>query len=344
MKKNTRKILSAITLGALTMSFAFTGGCGKKDDETYVAVIVKSQSQYWATAKKGVEDAGNEMDIKVTYDAGEKEDVAVQLDYVNNAIKNNADAIVIAPVEDTDELAKALENARLNNIPVITIDTEMREEARDSCISTNNSYAGAIAARKAYEMLGGKGNVGIITQQPNSPLAIQRGGGFEEQVQEYQNASVADAADDGENTSSEFNIVAKESGEGDLQLTMEATEKLLDEHPEVNFIFTTSQTATRGVCRVIDEKGLADSVDIIGFDNFDAKDDCKSSDEYMESGVLDGFILQNPYAMAYLSVRYARNLVDGESIASAIDTGATLVTKDNINDSDIQLIMYPDKY
>lgn len=43
------------------------------------------------------------------------------------------------------------------------------------------------------------------------------------------------------------------------------------------------------------------------------------------------------------AVRYARDLINGQSIASAIDTGATLVTIDNINNSDVQLIMNPTK-
>ncbi len=342
MKKNTRKILSAVTLGALTMSFAFTGGCGKEDDETYVAVIIKSQSQYWEATKKGVEDAGKEMDIKVTYEAPEKEDVAAQINYVNNAIANKADAIVIAPAEDTDGLAEALKNARSNNIPVIAIDTELREETRNSCISTNSAYAGAIAGRKAYELLGGKGSIGIVTHQPTSPLAIQRKDGFENQIKEYQENT--ENGGDGEESSPSLNIVATESGDGDLEKTMTATKKLLEEHPDVEFIFATNQTTTRGVCRAIDELGMADKVDVIGFDSFTAKDDCKSSDEYIENGALDGFILQNPYNMGYLGVRYARNLINGESISDTIDTGATLVTKDNINDSDIQLIMHPMDY
>jgi len=339
MKKNTRRLLSILTLGALSASLALSGGCGKEDDETYVAVIIKSQSQYWEATKQGVEDAGNEMDIRITYEAPEKEDVEAQIQYVNNAIANKADAIIIAPAEDTDELAEALKKARNNNIPVIAIDTELREETRNSCISTNSTYAGAIAGRKAYELLGGTGSIGIVTHQPTSPLAIARKAGFEEQIKEYQEN--AQTGEDGTESASSLNIVATESGDGDLAKTMEATKKIINDHPDVKFIFATNQTTTRGVCRAIDELGKADEVDVIGFDNFTAKDDCKSSAEYVDSGVLDGFILQNPYNMGYLGIRYARDLIDGQNIASAIDTGATLVTKDNINDSDVKLIMNP---
>ncbi|MDE5618920.1 MAG: substrate-binding domain-containing protein, partial [Ruminococcus sp.] len=186
MKKNTRRLISTITLGALTMSFVFTGGCGKnKYNQTYVAVICKSQDQYWDSTKKGSKDAGEEMDIRVTYEASEKEDVSAQIKYVNSAVSNKADAIVIAPVEDSDELAEALKKAQSNDIHVIVIDSDIREEGRTSCISTNNRYAGAIAARKASELLGESGDIGIITHLPTSPTAIERKGGFTDQLEKY---------------------------------------------------------------------------------------------------------------------------------------------------------------
>ncbi|MDE5582369.1 MAG: substrate-binding domain-containing protein, partial [Ruminococcus sp.] len=150
--------------------------------------------------------------------------------------------------------------------------------------------------------------------------------------------------DDGQELPPTLSIVATETGEGDLEKTRIATQKLLKDNPDVRFIFATNQTTTRGVCLAIDEFDMADEVDVIGFDSFTAKDGAKSSDEYIESGVLDGFILQNPYNMGYLGIRYARNLINGQTIATNIDTGATLVTKDNINDSDIKLIMHPMDY
>ncbi len=333
MKKNTRRLISTLTLGALTMSFVFTGGCGKKeDDETYVAVISKSQDQYWDSTKKGAEDAGEEMNIRITYEASEKEDVNAQIKYVNNAVSNKADAIVIAPVEDSDELAEALKKAKSNDIHIIAIDSDIREEGRTSCISTNNRYAGAIAARKASELLGEDGNIGIITHLPTSPTAIERKGGFSDQLAEYNDSE-----------ENKFNIIATENGNGVIEESREAALKLINDNPEIELIFATNQGGTIGACMAVNELDKADEVTVIGFDSFNGGDNFKSAEEYVKSGVLDGFIVQNPYCMGYLGVRYARNLVNGESIAASIDTGATLVTKDNINDSDVQLLMNPMK-
>lgn len=331
MKKNRKKLLSILTLGAFTSSLFFAGGCGKDDNQPYIAVISKSLDQYWDATKKGTEDASEEMNIKITYEASEKEDVNAQVNYVKNAIARKANVIVIAPVEDSDELADALKNAQSNGISVIAIDTDIREEARSSCISTNNIYGGAISARKMSEILGGKGNIGIITHNPTSPTAVERKSGFISQLEKYNE----------ESEETLFNIIATENGNGDIEQSKESAIQLINENPDIDAIYATNQGGTIGACMAVDELGKSDTVQVIGFDTFNKGDGFSSAKDYCENDVLDGFIVQNPYNMGYLGVRYARDLIDGQNIASSIDTGATLVTKDTINDSDVQLIMNP---
>lgn len=333
MKKNKKKFLNILTLGIVAMSLALTGGCGKDDEQTYVSVIFKSKSQFWETPRMGAEDAGEELDIKLSFDASETEDIKAQVNYVKNAVSRKVDAIMIAPVSDDDELAEALQSAQSNGIKVITIDSDIREEARSSCISTNNTYAGAIAARQAAELLGGHGSIGIVTHTPTASNAIERKGGFTSQIDKY-NAEAEETV---------LDIVATENGNSIISESKDAALKLMNDHPDIKVIFATNQSATIGTCMAVDELDKADTVHVLGFDSFQSKEDSKSADEYMESGVLDGFILQNPYNEGYLGVRYANDLINGQSIAGAVDTGATLVTKDNINNSDVQLIMNPTK-
>ena len=346
MKKNKRKFLSILTLGALASSFIFSTGCDNKDP-SYVAIIFKNQGQFWEIPKLGAKHAGEEMNIKLTINAPKDEDVKAQAKMVNDAISKKADAIIIAPSADDDELADALTTAQNNGIKVLTVDSDMREEVRSSCISTNNEYAGAISARKAYEIMNGKGEICILMQSMDSTNAIARADGFKSQIQQYNQEVLTEVNknEDDEEVVTEKNeplkISAVVDGQSDVQKSKDAIIQTLNDKPEIKVIFTTSQTTTVGACMAVDELGLADSVDILGFDSFKSRDGSKSSDEYLKNDVLDGFILQNPYNIGYLGVRYARDLINGQSIAAYIDTGATLVTKDNVNDSDIQIIMNP---
>ena len=51
----------------------------------------------------------------------------------------------------------------------------------------------------------------------------------------------------------------------------------------------------------------------------------------LETGEVDALIVQNPYAMGYLGVETAANLINGQTGGpSVIDTATTIVTRENI--------------
>ena len=109
----------------------------------------------------------------------------------------------------------------------------------------------------------------------------------------------------------------------------------IKENPDLKLIYTTNLPGTMGACQAIEELGKANDVTLVGFDAFEG------AGAYIESGVLDAVVTQNPYNMGYLGVRYARKLLRGEAVAKQVDTGATLVTADNLHDEDIQFLLDP---
>ena len=255
--------------------------------------------------------------------------------------------------------------------PVLTIDSDVSFEGRSTCISTQNLSAGAIAARAAANFVDGSGEVGIICHKANAQTAIERKGGFVDEIEgssqkadtpkndppkndvpddvpsdvpgdtpdgEAPAVPEAPAAPAEETQSSGYpgmKIVETKYCEGNIELSKAGTIQLLSEHPDLKVIYATNQPGTVGACQAIDELGRADDITLVGFDYFDG------ADAYIQSGVLDAVIAQNPYNMGYLGVRYAKRLIDGETIAASVDTGATLITADNLQDADIRWLVDP---
>jgi ribose transport system substrate-binding protein len=61
----------------------------------------------------------------------------------------------------------------------------------------------------------------------------------------------------------------------------------------------------------------------------------------LETGEIEGLVVQNPYAMGYLGVETAYNLISGVSIGSdRIDTTTTYVYSGNMYDIDIQRMIF----
>ena len=102
-------------------------------------------------------------------------------------------------------------------------------------------------------------------------------------------------------------------------------------------MYATNTNTTLGVCQAIEELDKANDVIVVGF----------NSDEqelkYVRTGVLDGTIIQNPYSMGYIGTRYAILASQGDGVAGSVDTGVTWISAKNINDDDIQLLLYPER-
>ena len=61
----------------------------------------------------------------------------------------------------------------------------------------------------------------------------------------------------------------------------------------------------------------------------------------LETGEVDALIVQNPYAMGYLGVENAYNLINGQFIKKKeIDTSLMIVTKENMYDDESQRLLF----
>lgn len=124
---------------------------------------------------------------------------------------------------------------------------------------------------------------------------------------------------------------------GTQKAAYEEAKRLLEENPDIKIMYTTNTNTTLGACQAVEELDLADQVILVGF----------NSDEqeikYIKSGLLDGTIIQNPYNMGYIGTSYAIQAAQGQDVTASLDTGVTWISAKNINDDDIQLLLYPDK-
>lgn len=311
----------SLLLACQTMTGCAGIGEEQQEEERYIAVISKgSQHQFWRTVEQGARDAGEELGVKISYEAPEDEtQIDVQIKMMEKAIKEKADAIVLGPL-DTEKLNDVVDEAVEAGIPVITLDSDITTKSRVATIGTSNESAGAIAARNAAEQMGGKGKVAIIAHVEGSQTAIERRSGFIDELKAYEG---------------DIEIVGTSYCDGDAGKAKEQALDYLKRYPELKCIYGANEGSAVGAAAAVRELNKQESVRVIGFD---------SSDEeiaYLEEGVIDGMMVQNPYNMGYLGVRNINKVLDGKEIEEKIDTGATYVNIDNLKDEDTQWLLYP---
>ena len=292
------------------------------DQGLTVAVLTKAQNaEFWDTVELGANNAGEELGLKIVYEATPTEaDIDRQIEMIDSLIDDGVNAIVVAPL-DTEKLNNSLREAVKNEIPVLTIDSTVNYTEVLSEIGTQNLSAGEIAATKMASLINSSGSVAIIVHGDDSIItAHDRKQGFVDKI---------------ESVYSGISVVATENCNSDKDKAKEITKKVLKNNPSLSGIYATNEVTAVGVCEAIEELGLTGKVRVIGFDSSNTEID------YLKKGVLSGMIVQDPYLFGYLGVRNAYKAIKGERVDSLIDTGVTFVDKSNLNDEDVEAILYP---
>ena len=324
--KNTTKYITMLIIVTMVLMFS---GCGKTEDDVddsnekagSIEVITKgTEYEFWDVLSQGLMDGAEEFNYKLTFESpNDGKDVDTQIQLVKDAIKNDVDAIVIAPL-DAMRLNKVIEKAVNKGIPVITVDSDVTTSKKTAFIGTNNENFGAVAARYLADDIGGIGEVAMVSRIKGDQVTEVRTNGFKKEIEDhYQHISIVDLVYSG----------------GDEKVAYDETNRLIADYPDLKAIYATDERDAIGVAKAISEHNLKDKIWVVGFDYSEA------SSEYLLDGTIDGTMIQNPYNMGYLAVRNIVKVKRGETVKKFIDTGATYVTKDNYNDEGTQWLLDP---
>ena len=128
-----------------------------------------------------------------------------------------------------------------------------------------------------------------------------------------------------------LNVLAEEDD------AREKTMALLQAHPEINVVVGFNEPTAVGAAQAVEALALGETVDVVGFDS-----NVKTVD-LMQTGVVSALIVQNPYAMGYLGVEAACDILGGESFdpEQLVDTATQIVTQENMFSLEGQKALFP---
>jgi ribose transport system substrate-binding protein len=280
------------------------------------------QHEYWQTVRMGSEKAAKEIGIVVPFRGPELEtQVDVQIGMFEDAIAKKVDGILLAPC-DSEALVPLVEKATKLGIVVMTFDTDINKTTdRISFIATDNYAAGKLAGQNAGRVLGGKGKMGVLGHLAGTMDTRDRVNGFVDAIK---------AGFPG------IKLLETVYGDGDHQKSLDKSVDMMTSNPDLAAIYATNEGGAIGVALAVEQKKKVGKVKIIGFDSSEQEID------YLKKGVINGFVVQNPFQIGYLGVKTMYEHLAGIKKAPArIDTGVVWVDMKNFNQPDIQKILYP---
>ena len=273
-------------------------GSGAANEKIKVTLLTKATGGFWdamiAGAKQYETDHPN--DIELTTNACKtNDDTPCQIAQIQDAVTKGAQAIVISPmgVGVTD----ALNEAQQAGVRIVFVDNTIPGVVPDAVAATDN-----VTQLKSGD------TIGLLEAVRGVPNLDQRIDGVK-------------AALEGTGVNV---VIGAQQTLCDTKTGASVTQDLLTKYPNLTAIYSACDSPAMGAVAVAESK--QHPLLIFGYDG-----DPEMA-KLIEAGKTTATMAQSPFKMTNLGVEAAVKSLKGENYVKAIDTGTTLVTKDNAAD------------
>jgi len=308
---------------AAALLAACRGGDAPRRGRPVIAVIpMGTTHEFWKTIHAGALTAARECNVEIIWKGPLKEDDRnEQVQIVETLAASGIQALVLSPIDDRALIPPVIEAGRAG-VPTVIFNSALQGDLQAAYVSTDNYKGGVLAAEHIGRLLGGKGNLILVRVKEGVEGSTKREDGF---------LAVVRSRFPG------IRILSDNQYAGtSTETAYQTCENLLGRFPETDAIFTPNESTTFGCLRAIEDLGLAGKIIHVGFDS------SAKLVEALETGVIAGLIVQDPFAMGYRSVQIAAAVIEGRPYEKTVDTGVFLATADNRNDPAIAKLLRPD--
>ena len=295
-------------------------GVGGTGGKPYIPVVSKGfQHQFWQAVKKGAEEQAAKLNVTVNFEGPENESqVDKQMEMLQAELDKHPAAICFAAL-DSKAAVPLLQKFKDQKIPVVGFDSGVDSDIPVTTAATDNIKAAGTAADKLGDLIGGSGKVGVIVHDQTSRTGIDRRDGFiNEMKAKFPNVQ----------------IIGPQYGGGDQLKSTDLAKAMIQGNPDIKGFFGANEGSAIGVINAVKELNKSGQIKVVGYDSGKAQIDA------INSGLMAGAITQNPIGIGQQCVDAAVKAIKGESLPKTIDTGFFWYDKSNINNPEIQAVLY----
>ncbi len=292
--------------------------CKAQSQPYRIFVIARpGNADFYRVVRSGALTAGRQNNVEIQYYEPEKdEDCSRRVKWIDEAVEKGIDAIVLADSKN-EKLHQAVERAKRAGVVMVAVDAAENDSLYACSTGTDHFAAGRELGMHldAYRRTPKNTRVGLLTGRENAAAVEQRRAGFEQAIKELGGIEVSwtETCDDG------------------VQAYQRMKEHL--EIGDVDVVVSLSMETSLGAAQAV--KALSSSLPLLGFYG--------STQEvtYLEEGLIREAVVQNPFAMGYLSVDAAVRCLEGKPVEKWISANYILVNPDNIFEEENQGLVFP---
>ena len=235
-----------------------------------------------------------------------------QVEEIQDLISDGVELIFINPVDWT-KIEPALEFARIAQIPVIAIDTNVEDDSLVACTVVSDNYSAGVQCAEHLLKNSSGGKIALL-KHSQARSSIDRIQGFLDKISANKN----------------FEVVAEAECLGQLEVAMPAMEEMIRAHPEINIVMALNDPAAMGALAALQNENLSGNVKVYGVDGV------PETKEMIFSRRMTATAGQSPRQIGKLAADRAYKILNGEPVEKIIKLPTKLLSAENISAADIK--------
>jgi ribose transport system substrate-binding protein len=305
VERRFRRRLALVGAAALVVPTTACTPGGNAPTESVTLAVSSLHNPFFRQMRAGAEAAADAADVRLEV-VSANDRAGRQTRQLDQAIEDGSEAVLVNPV-DAEAAASAVRPAARADIPVVAVDREVAGAPVESTVASDNVDGGQQVGHAIAYSIEGPVQVIHIQGDPQVSVSDDRGEGFEEAVEQYD----------------EIDIATAQPAYFERAEARRVTAALLKAYPEANAVFAESDRMALGAIDALGDRA-GDDVKVFGFDGSPA------ALAAVQKGTLEGTVAQRPQQLGQVAVEQAIAAIDGGPVAPRVPVGVELVTLDNV--------------
>ncbi len=253
---------------------------------------------YFDACKRGGQKAADELGITLIFDGPTEPSGAEQNKFIDTWIRQKVSAICIAP-NQPKTIQRFVEKAHAAGIKVLTWDSDATESGRDLFVNqVDEKVLGETLMDDLAKQMGEEGEWAIaIASLDAANLNTWRRHAEARAKEKYP----------------KLKLVATEVTKEDENFARQKVETLLNAYPNLKGIIAFDSNSVPGASEAVKRAGKVGKVAVTG------NSTPNKMRPYIKDGTLQSFYLWDPRALGGLTVRLAKQLIDGKPITDGME-------------------------
>ncbi|HEY0168218.1 MAG TPA: ABC transporter substrate-binding protein [Jatrophihabitans sp.] len=276
--------------------------------------------EFYITMQCGIQAEASKLGVSVRVQGPQKFDPTLQRPIVDSVVSSKPDAILIAPT-DVSAMQAPLQSAAQAGIDVVLVDTTVKDPSFATSQIASDNIGGGKAAFEAIKTLAPEGGkVMIMSVDPGISTTDARAKGFEDAVK----------------ADSKYQYLGIQYSHNDPATASNLISSALQKDPDIVGVFAANLFSAEGTATGVRQAGKQNQVRIVGFDA--GPNQVKA----LRDGTVQALVAQQPAAIGQYGVDAAVAKLEGQQPPAKVQTGFTVITKDNVDGEGAQAIYKSD--